>query len=77
MQAVFTALSLATLWPLLLCAEETTKHTNIVFILVDDLGWSDIGCYGSTFYETPNVDRLASEGVRFTDAYAAQLARAL
>ena len=71
MQAVFTALSLATLWPLLLCAEETTKHTNIVFILVDDLGWSDIGCYGSTFYETPNVDRLASEGVRFTDAYAA------
>ena len=71
MQAVFTALSLATLWPLLLCAEEKTKHTNIVFILVDDLGWSDIGCYGSTFYETPNVDRLASEGVRFTDAYAA------
>ena len=44
---------------------------NIVFILMDDLGWRDLGCYGSEFYETPNLDRLASEGVRFTDAYAA------
>jgi len=44
---------------------------NIVFILVDDLGQRDIGCYGSTFYETPNIDRLAREGMRFTDAYAA------
>lgn len=46
-------------------------HPNIVFILADDLGWRDLGCYGSTFYETPNLDRLAAEGVRFTDAYAA------
>ena len=44
---------------------------NIIFILIDDLGWRDVGCYGSTFYETPHLDRLASEGVRFTDAYAA------
>ena len=44
---------------------------NFVFILVDDLGWADLGCYGSSFYETPNVDRLAREGMRFTDAYAA------
>ncbi len=44
---------------------------NIVFILMDDLGWKDIGCYGSSFYETPNIDRLAREGMRFTDAYAA------
>jgi len=44
---------------------------NFVFILVDDLGWADLGCYGSSFYETPNLDRLASEGMRFTDAYAA------
>ena len=51
-------------------AEETTKP-NIVFFLVDDLGWSDIGCFGSSFYETPNVDALAQEGVRFTNAYAA------
>ncbi len=44
---------------------------NIIFILMDDLGWKDLGCYGSEFYETPNLDRLASEGMRFTDAYAA------
>jgi arylsulfatase A-like enzyme len=43
---------------------------NFVFILLDDLGWRDIGCYGSTYYETPNLDRLATEGMRFTDAYA-------
>jgi arylsulfatase A-like enzyme len=44
---------------------------NVVFILVDDLGWSDVGCYGSKAYETPHVDRLASQGMRFTDFYAA------
>ena len=47
------------------------KRPNIVFILVDDLGWIDVGCFGSTFYETPNIDRLAAEGMRFTDGYAA------
>ncbi len=44
---------------------------NFVFILIDDMGWKDLSCYGSSFYETPNLDRLASEGTRFTDAYAA------
>jgi arylsulfatase A-like enzyme len=44
---------------------------NVVFFLVDDLGQRDLGCYGSTYYETPNIDRLAHEGARFTDAYAA------
>jgi arylsulfatase A-like enzyme len=43
---------------------------NFVFILADDLGWADLGSYGSSFHETPNLDRLAREGVRFTDAYA-------
>jgi arylsulfatase A-like enzyme len=47
------------------------KRPNIVFILVDDLGWADVGCFGSKFYETPNIDRLATQGMRFTDAYAA------
>ncbi|MCP9235274.1 sulfatase-like hydrolase/transferase [Lewinella sp. JB7] len=42
-----------------------------MFILVDDLGWRDLGCYGSTFYETPNIDRLAARSTLFTDAYAA------
>ncbi len=52
-------------------ANPATKPVNIVFILVDDLGWADIGSFGSTFYETPNIDRLAASGMRFTDAYAA------
>ncbi|HEX6963701.1 MAG TPA: sulfatase-like hydrolase/transferase, partial [Lacipirellula sp.] len=42
---------------------------NIVFILADDLGYTDLGCYGSDYYETPNIDRMAAEGVRFTDGY--------
>ena len=44
---------------------------NIVFILADDLGYKDLGCYGSSFYDTPNLDALAKQGVLFTDAYAA------
>src|SRR5262252_7996343 len=44
---------------------------NFLFILVDDMGWRDLGCFGSTFYETPNIDRLAAQSVRFTNAYAA------
>jgi len=49
----------------------TSRSPNIVFFLVDDLGWSDVGCNGSSFYDTPNIDRLAAEGLRFTDGYAA------
>jgi arylsulfatase A-like enzyme len=44
---------------------------NVVFILADDLGWSDLGCYGNRFHETPHLDALARDGMRFTDAYAA------
>ena len=44
---------------------------NVVFVLADDLGWSELGCYGSTFNETPHLDQLAREGVKFTQAYAA------
>jgi arylsulfatase A-like enzyme len=47
------------------------KRPNIIFILIDDMGWRDLGCYGSSFYETPNLDRLASESMQFTNAYAA------
>ncbi len=47
------------------------KNPNVIFILLDDYGYADLGCYGSTFYETPNIDRLAGEGILFTDAYAA------
>lgn len=47
------------------------QRPNFVFILIDDLGWTDLGCYGSAFYETPNIDKLTSQGIKFTDAYAA------
>lgn len=56
---VFPALSLA------------ADRPNIVFILADDLGWADLPCYGNTFNEAPHLDRLASQGMRFTNAYAA------
>lgn len=46
------------------------KRTNIIFIVIDDLGWRDLACYGSSFYETPCLDQLAAGGMRFTDAYA-------
>lgn len=47
-----------------------SKQPNILFILLDDFGWRDLRCYGSEFYETPNLDKLAQEGMIFTDAYA-------
>jgi arylsulfatase A-like enzyme len=47
-----------------------TAPPNVVFIYVDDLGWRDLGVQGSRYYETPNIDRLASQGMRFTQAYA-------
>jgi arylsulfatase A len=50
---------------------QNVNPPNVVLVLVDDLGWADLGCYGSTYYETPNLDRLASQGMRFTNAYAA------
>ena len=52
-------------------AHTSASPKNIVLILVDDLGWRDLGCQGSEYYQTPNIDQLAAEGVRFTDAYAA------
>ncbi len=49
--------------------DASAKRPNVIFFLVDDLGWSDIASFGSRFYETPNIDRLGREGVRFTNAY--------
>ena len=51
-------------------ASAPQKRPNVVFILVDDLGWMDLGCQGSPVYKTPNIDRLAESAMRFTDAYA-------
>ena len=53
------------------CGEPESRPLNIVLILADDLGWRDTGVYGSEYYQTPNIDLLAAEGLRFTQAYAA------
>lgn len=68
---LLAALLLADCFSTRASAADTNRLTpNIVIILADDLGYGDIGCYGATKIPTPNVDRLASEGLRFTDAHA-------
>ncbi len=52
-------------------APSAAAKPNVVLIVLDDYGWRDSGCYGSTYHRTPHIDRLAKEGLRFTDAYAA------
>ncbi len=53
------------------CSHEKDQKPNVIFILADDLGWAQTGAYRGEYYHTPNIDRLAAEGVRFTDAYTA------
>ena len=62
-------LTIVFILPLWLGAQNTKP--NFVFLLVDDLGWGDFGCYGATFNETPNIDKLSKQGMLFTNAYAA------
>jgi arylsulfatase A-like enzyme len=68
--------SLSFLAVLLLCftaqAAPSNGRPNIVFILADDLGWTDLACYGSKFYETPNIDKLAAQGMKFTSYHNCQ-----
>src|SRR5215207_6590490 len=52
-------------------ASSSVRPPNILLILADDLGTTPVGVYGNPYYQTPNIDRLAREGLRFTDAYAA------
>ncbi len=59
-------LLIVTAWPCL-----AANKPNVVFILIDDYGWADAGVYGSKFYKTPNIDKMAAQGARFTDGYAA------
>ena len=51
-------------------AGESSRSPNIVLMFADDLGWNDVGCYGNSYHETPNIDELAFSGIRFTDAYS-------
>jgi arylsulfatase A-like enzyme len=57
--------------PAVAAAQRRQQPTNVILIVVDDWGWTDLGCYGSRYYRTPNIDRLASQGIRFTQAYSA------
>jgi len=47
-----------------------SRKPNFVVVLADDLGWTGLGCFGSKYYETPNLDRLCAEGMKFTDGYS-------
>lgn len=66
--AVLLSLFVSAYWAHL--ANGATTQPNIVFILADDLAWSDLGCYGHSWHRTPNIDQLADRGIRFTNAYA-------
>lgn len=68
---LLTALMLVPLKLPLAQASPSSSKLNLVLILADDLGWTDLHCYGSEYYETPHIDRLAREGMRFTHAYSA------
>jgi arylsulfatase A-like enzyme len=68
MRYVLTALiTLSVLLP----APAAERKPNIILMLIDDMGWTDLTCYGSKYYETPHIDRLAKDGMRFTQAYSA------
>jgi arylsulfatase A-like enzyme len=62
----------STVWMSCALLAADAQKPNIVFILADDLGWTDTGVYGSLYYETPNIDRLAAQGVRFTNHHHCQ-----
>lgn len=68
--AIVAVCSLASQYPA--CGADLPDHPNIVLILADDQGYGDLGCYGATDIKTPNIDRLAAEGTRFTSFYVAQ-----
>ena len=69
-KSIFPIVPLLFYSTLQIIAQEKSKP-NIVFILADDLGWNDLGCTGSNYYETPNIDKISNQGIRFTQAYSA------
>ena len=69
LKSLGTSLAAAGILGLNNCSGKPKKY-NVVLVLADDFGWRQLGCYGSTFYKSPHIDNLASEGMRFTDAYA-------
>ena len=70
MRPIFLSVSL--LFSMILCPVLSARQpNNVILVLIDDLGWMDLGCYGSTYYHTPNLDQFAGDGMRFTQAYSA------
>ena len=69
--SLITLMLLTVLWADNVTSSVAAKQPNIVFIMIDDLGWMDLNCQGSPQFTTPNIDRLSKQGMRFTDAYAA------
>jgi arylsulfatase A-like enzyme len=69
-QAVALAAAFTGLFPTIAVAADAPRKPNIVIILADDIGYGDVGCYGATKIKTPNLDKLAAQGMRFTDAHA-------
>src|SRR5262245_12397143 len=53
-------------------ADSSTAKPNIIFVLADDLGYTDVACFGSKYYETPNIDRMAAQGMRLTSHHHCQ-----
>ena len=71
MKPTLTILTTLLLAPLAgLHAAEKATRPNVIVILADDLGWADLSCYGSTFHVSPNLYKLAAQGMRFTQAYS-------
>lgn len=54
------------------CEKKTDQKPNFVIIFIDDQGYADLGCYGAVDFETPNIDRMADEGMRFTSFYVSE-----
>ncbi len=69
-QAILISTGLLLATPFIHAEKNKDKKPNVVFILADDLGYGDLSCYGQEKFETPNIDRLAQNGMRFTQCYS-------
>ena len=69
-QAILISTGLLLITPFIHAEKNKDKKPNVVFILADDLGYGDLSCYGQEKFETPNIDKLAQSGMRFTQCYS-------
>ena len=76
-QAILISTGLLLTTPFIHAEKNKDKKPNVVFILADDLGYGDLSCYGQEKFETPNIDKLAQSGMRFTQCYSGTTVSAL